>query len=499
MAALGTAAALVLSGCGGPATSSGSGASELVVGRVESIDGMSGDSCLGSASIQTMPMIYGQLLTATEDGLDLTGGLAEDYEYDAKSRTYTLAVREGASFSNGDPLTADDVVFSIDQWRNGRNSGAYYEMIKSARAVDEHTVEISLSHPDTFLPALLTWCTSTVYPKDFAGLSEEEYFKKPISAGPYSLVSWSNPGPSEQLVLEKNDGWYGAADGEPHIDKIEIRTTADLAQQVLAFESGAVDVIENITHDEASQLAPEAVHDSAPSHTQDLMLNSNLPALADKDVRTAISLGINREAIAEVVGGGAVPAENIFPINVPNSVLADDPQHYDPDAAKALMAGKKVPDLKLTFEGGTSALRNAANLIREDLGELGINVTLSPSDSASLFDMASSGDFELLINGVSAISPTIFDPISFLATSWYGWTGADAEVMQDQYLRGTTTFDDATREDAVRAIQNDVEEQRTVVGLYHEPTSAAVAPGVQHLVPLQYGLWNPSIVELDRS
>jgi peptide/nickel transport system substrate-binding protein len=488
--------ALLLIGCGGGGATNGGASTTLVVGRAEAIDGMSGDSCLGTASVQTMPMIYGRLLTNTEDGFDVTGSLAKSYEYDAKARTYTLHLEQDAEFSNGDPLTADDVVFSVDQWTSGTTSGAYYEMIDRAEAVDEHTAVIHLKHPDTFLPALLTWCTSTVYPKDFAGLSAKEYFKKPISAGPYSVAEWRNPGRSEVLVLERNEGWFNAADGEPAVERIEIRSSADMGQQVLAFEAGDVDVVEQITSDEAAQLDPGLVQQSKPSYVQDLMIN-NAGALADADVRRAISLAINRDQLAEVVGGGAVPAEGVLPINVPNSVLGDVPESFDLDAAQALMAGKPDVKVKLVFEGQTSAVRNAANLIREDLATIGITVELDPADSATIFSKASSGDFDMAISGIAAISPTAFDPASFLLAAWYPWTGSDSAVLQEEYLRGTRTEKDDERDDAIRNIQNDANDQATVIGLWHDPASYAVSSRVGGFRPLQYRYWDSALVDLN--
>ncbi|GAA0412107.1 hypothetical protein Acor_16130 [Acrocarpospora corrugata] len=482
------AAVALVAGCGsgGGAGDSGTGAvkasNDLVIGRTVAVDGMSGDSCYGAGSISTMPMIYGNLLTNKPDGSGVQAGIAASYDYDASARTYTFHLREDAGFSNGSPVTAADVAFSFEQWRDGKTSGAYYDMIKSAEATDGHTVVVRLTRPDTFLPALLTWCTSTVYPDRYAGKTPEEFFAEPIGAGPFAFVSWQNPGPSETITLKKNPHYYGAPNGEPHVDTVITKTSADAAQQMLAFQGGQLDLIEQLTADEGNQLAPEQVRIPQPSQARDLMLNSKRPALADLALRKAISAAIDRQALASVQQGYAVPAEGILPTNVPNSVPPTKPYTYDLAAAKALMAERadtKPVTLAIGFDGSSSTVSTMVQLLRDQLAKIGVEVTLKPTDSATVYSMGSSGDFDMLISDPSAISPTVFDPISFVLTAWYPWTGADTKLMKEKFTTGTSTTEDAVKDAAVRAIQDDAQEQSTVIGLVNMSTAFAVAGYVE--------------------
>lgn len=486
---------LLVAACGGSSGESTKSENELRVGRTGSIDGMSGDSCLGPASIQTMPMIYSSLLVNTPDGQGVTGGLATDFKYDEKGLTYTLPLRPEAKFSNGTPVTAKDVVFSVKEWMAGKVGGGYYDMIRDAVALDEKTVRVDLKRPDTFLPALLTWCTSTVYPANYAGMTPEEYFKKPIAAGPYVVESWENPGPSERITLTKNPNFY--IQGQPFVGKVIITSSTDSAQQTLAYQSGQLDVIEQIGADDAPNLPGDQIIKSKPSQSMNLFLNTRRPTLTDPKVRQAVSLAVNRDDIAKLQDGFVIPAVGVIPTNVPNSVVGNNPQRYDLQAAKQLLSGHAPITVTLAFEGGSSTLSNVANLVRDQLGQIGVTVDLRPSDSASIYDMGKAGDFDILMSTVTAISPTAFDPIGFLVVAWYPWAGANMSVIQPEYTKGTSTFDDAVKDQAVRAIQDDATAQSALVGLYNQSAAYAVKPYVKGIVPLPYRLWDSAQVRIE--
>src|SRR4051812_34017451 len=197
------------SGGGGGGSTASPRPADLVVARATSSQGFEGGKCI--SDLQTGPWVYDTLLRIkTPEGDGVVGGIAKDYSFDTATKTYTFNLRPDAKFSNGDPVTADDVVFSIDQWRNGPVSGSYYATIASQKAVSDDVVEVTMTQQDSFLPALLTWCTSTIYPKDFAGQPKDEFFKKPIGAGAFSVDSFSDlTGPSESIKLVPNKYFYG--------------------------------------------------------------------------------------------------------------------------------------------------------------------------------------------------------------------------------------------------------------------------------------------------
>lgn len=489
------AAVALLTSCAGGGTAA-TDSSDLTVGRVKSLDGITGDACVGGASIQTMPMLYGQILSPAEDGSGLTGAIVDEWSFDEAALTYTFTVSDDAVFSDGKPVTSDDLAFSIAQWRDGQNSGAYYASIADQRVVDDRTVEVTVAYPDTFLPDLLSWCTSTLYPADFGGKTAEEYFAAPIGAGPYVLDDWQNPGPSEVLELSANPhGYLGNTDLVEHVT---IKTSSDVAQQLLAFRAGELDIIEDIGSDDVAQLDANNVVASEPSYAMDLMLNGADPALADPRVRQAISLGIDRDELVAALYEAVTPAVGIIPTNIPNSVPGSTPLEFDPERAADLLAEAGATDLaiEIGYESGQSSTSNVASLIERQLSEIGVTVNLKPIDQATAYSLAGAGDFQGLMSGVAAISPTAFDPIGFLMVAWYPWTNSDTSVIETQYGVGTSTFDDAVRDEAVATVQDDAFAQSTVIGLYNQPSIFAVADRVTGFVATPYRYWDSATVGL---
>jgi peptide/nickel transport system substrate-binding protein len=489
------AVALLTSCAGGGGTATD--AEQLTVGRVKSLDGISGDTCVGGASIQTMPMLYGQILRPAEDGSGLAGAIVDEWEYDETTLTYSLTVSDEAMFSDGAAVTAEDLAFSIQQWRDGQNSGAYYSSIADQRVVDDQTVEVELAFPDTFLPDLLSWCTSTLYPADFGGKSADQYFEAPVGAGPYVLDEWQNPVPSEVLELSANPHGYLGDTGI--IEHITIKTSSDVAQQLLAFRAGDLDIIEDIGSDDVAQLDPENVIASEPSYAMDLMLNAADPALADPRVRQAISLGIDRDELVSALYEGVIPAVGVIPTNIPNSVPGGEPLSYDPDRAAELLAEAGVTELsvEIGYESGQSSTSNVASLLERQLSKIGVTVVLKPIDQATSYALAGAGDFQGLMSGVAAISPSAFDPIGFLMFAWYPWTASDTTVIEEQYGIGTSTFDNTVRDEAVATVQEDAFAQSTVIGLYNQPSIFAVSDRVTGFVATPYRYWESSTVRLD--
>jgi len=469
------------------ATSAAGG--ELVVGRSSTIDGLQGDQCLGAGSIVVNPLVYDTLERIAPDGQGRVPGLASDVVYDPDALTYTYTIRDGAKFSDGSDLLADDVAFSIDQWRTGPISGAYFSMIASAEATDDHTVVVHLVQPDTFMPDLFVWCMATVYPKDFGGLTADEYFEKPVSGGPYAVESWSNPGPSETLRLVRNPYYWNA--DEVLLDAIEFRSSSDAGQRSLAFESGEIDVLENIDSIAARTLPEGTVMSVDAMPIQYLLVNSTLPELADSRVRQAISRAIDRDEIVAALDGFGVPAAGVLPINVPNSVIGDEPLRTDLAEAAALMEEVGVSDLSLDLiydnTGGDDSA--VAGVVAEQLGKVGITVNLVPSDSGTIFGRLSSGDFQLAMSGAAAVSPNVMDPVSFLYFAYYPWTGADTTMIGEQFAIGTSTVDPAEIQAAVVAIQNDAWDQSTAIGLYNLEPTFGVSPNVKGFNPLPYLVW----------
>ncbi len=499
LAAVAASAALLLTACssGGesptgdgssaPATSPHPGT--ITIARPAASNGWEGDKCIDT-SIILNPAVYDTLVRdQVPDGNGLAPGLAESYEWDAASNSYVFHLRKDAKFSNGQPVTAKDVAFSVDQWTSGDFSGSYYVNVDHPEVVDDYTVKIVMKKVDTFLPELLTWCTSPIYPDNFAGEDKDAYFQKPISAGPYEVQSWDDPmGTSEKITLTPNPYYYGWAGGKAPLDQIVVETIPDPSQRALQYQSGDVDILDAVDSAQATQLDPSQLVTTKPNPIQSLMVNEATPGLDNLDIRQAIALGLDRDQIAQALSNGSIPAVGALPVNVPGEVDPTTPNRYDPDKAKQLVADSGVsdPTFTLLYDSADHSTDILAQTIQSQLATIGITINLETTDDNTVNARQGDGDYELSFGGASAISPTIFDPISWIAIQ-YGWTGSPkASTIQDEFEAGTSTLDPAEAATHAKAVQDFITTDLGMIGLVNTTATYAAQPWVTGFQPLQY-------------
>ena len=465
---------------------------EITVGRRTSMFGWQGDLALNAAMFQTLNMVYGNLVTLDETGTELAPGLAESFDFDPAVPSITLTLRPGLLFSDGSELTSADVAFSVDQWKAGPVNGGIFADIASTETPDDLTIVMTLSRPNVYVLNVLATGIATVYPEDFGGKTVEEFGTAPIGAGPYTLVDWSNPGPDETIVLERNDNYW--EEGKPYLDRITYRSFSDANQMVLAYQAGDLDAVENVPAALVDQIPEDQRRVQPDGPIALLLLNTTRPGLDSADVRKAISMAIDREGLTELYGGFATAAAGVLPVNPSDYGAPSEAAGYDPDAARALIDAN--PDAKgLTLEmlhGPDDG--EVAQAVAAMLGEIGLNVTTSSVDSGTLFDRGGQGDFDMQINFNAAWPPTALDPV--IATQVIGWyyTGMDPNLASDEIAAALAEPDPAARAALISSIEDRLLEGGGKVGLVTIQQVFAATDRVQGWMLWPTGNWNSAAV-----
>lgn len=487
---------LTVAACGSSATAKGGSPrpGHLVLAAERPSQGFEGDKCI--SDLQTNPMIYDALLRIkVPNGDGVVPGLAKSYSYDEKAHVYTFDLRPDAKFSNGKPVTAKDVVFSFNQWTSGPVSGSYYANVKSAEAVSDTEVKVTMKQGDTFLPALLTWCTSTVYPDNFGGESKADYFKTPISAGAFAVKSTTDlTGPSEVIQMIPNKYYYGYAGKTPPFKSFEWRVISDPSQRVLQFKAGDVDLLDSVDSAAQAQVGKQYVQRSKPDQISGMLANTKSGPTADADLRAAISAAVDRSEVVQAQNDGNVAATGALPIDVPGAVEPTTPYSTKADLtqAKALLAKSKYPkgvSIDYLYSTSDKDAATAAQMVKSQLAKIGVNLNLQATDNTTLYARLSAKNFQMANFRASAISPTIFDPISYLQAAAYPYTGADHTVVDRAFATGTSTTDTAVQEAQAKAVQDDVLKQNFYIGVYNSRHAWAVQPWVKGFLDLQYGFF----------
>lgn len=491
--------ALVIAGCATAKSSTATGGKaasprpgDLVIASPSASQGWDGDKCV--SDLQTNGMVYDSLLRIkTPAGDGVAPGLAKSFSYDATKHTYTFEMRPDAKFSSGAPVTAADVVWSIDQWRKGPVSGSYYATIKSERAVSTSVLEVQMKQPDTFLPNLLTWCTSTIYPKDYAGQTAAAFFKKPIGAGAFEVASFTDPtGPSEVIALVPNPHFYGWPGGKPTLKTVTVKTVTDPSQRAVQFKSGNIDIIQGVDFATEQAIGKRAVVRAVPDTIASILVNIKRGPLRDPNLREAISKAIDRKAMASALSDGSEPATGMLPTNVPGATPPTTPYSYDLAGAKAALAkSSSAGGVTLTYlyDASDKALDTSAQILVAQLAKINVRVKLVTTDGNTVTSRESTGDFELGTSTASAISPTIFDPVSYIQAAPYPYAGASMTVIDKAFLTGTAATDPSAQQAQARAIQDDGLRQNVLIGMYNSTASWALQSWVKGFTPLQYGFF----------
>lgn len=162
--------------------------------------------------------------------------IAESWEISDNQMEYTFKIRNDVKFHNGDLLTVDDVVFSIDRGINSPKASPSFSHVKSVEKVDDSHVKIILNAPYNQILACLALPFGPIMSKSYVEtVGDEQFAREPMGTGPYKFVNWVR---GEKVVLEANEDYFL---GAPAIKHVEWVTIADTSAALLNLESSDID------------------------------------------------------------------------------------------------------------------------------------------------------------------------------------------------------------------------------------------------------------------
>ena len=324
--------------------------------------------------------LWGEPLVELTDDGGIEGKVAESFESTPDAQVWTFKVRKGITFSNGQPVTASDVLESLDR-HSGEDtkSGALGIMrgIKAMRAEGEDTVIIELDTPNADLPYLLADYHLIVQP---GGGKDDP--TAAIGTGPYVMKEIDM---GVRFVAEKNPNYWGDLG---NADVIELVVINDNTARVSALQSGQVDLIDRVPPRTAGLVARApgvTVHQtSGPGHYVFIM-HCNAAPFDNNDVRLALKYAINREELVEKILFGYGSVGNDTPINAAYPLFTPMEQRsYDPDKARFHMqkSGHDGSILLRTSENSFPGAPDAAALFQQSCAAAGINLEIKrePND-----------------------------------------------------------------------------------------------------------------------
>lgn len=349
---------------------------------------MNGTQILSMANCALMRSSYDENMgTVYEVGTRYS--IATDYEMAKDYSSLTWTIRDDATWSDGNPVTVEDILFSISRYQE--NSRYDYIDYTKLEKIDDTHLSVGFTKKDA--NAITGIGAMTLVEKAvFESLGAEKYFTTPsfVGCGAYKITDWVA---GDSMTLEAVDGYFG---GDPKIKKILIRFIAEASVAMMELETGGIDIIDIPNWTDVSNVL-KGNYEGVAKHIQipdmlHTMVGYNLSAdspCQDLLVRQAIAYAIDRDTVAlGAYEGVGETAYTFFSSNVENmKVFTQEtwPYHHDVEKAKELLVEAGYPNgFEMTILTNQDANRSmAAQIIKSQLAEVGINANIVNYDNAT--------------------------------------------------------------------------------------------------------------------
>ena len=356
-------------------------------------------------------------------------GLAASWEI-VSPQMIEFTLREGVTFQNGEAMTAEDVVFSL----NRMFSPTYppYAVRKRdrlgnftrAEATADGKVRVYTAKPEPLFETLLSMQQVMIVPKDYLmGLTGhpevdevsdyEAFGLAPVGTGPYAVAEFI---PGERVVWERHEGFWGAP---APLERVTVTRIPETASRITALKSGEADMITNIAPDQLALIESDPNLKAAGSVTplfHVMIMNVNHPRLEDPRIRRALSLAVDRDMLNEALwlGKAVVPSTHTMKefgaLYMPELTTFE----HDPEEAARLLDEAGYDGFEITFDTSATYYTNgllAAQAIQEMWAEIGVNSRIDVDDQWT------GSDPEMMVRNWS--NPMYFaDPFGSFGVMW---------------------------------------------------------------------------------
>ena len=403
----------------------------LTIGINEDIDSANPFTGLSSLAYELFTLQYPTLTQYAAEDFGIVPGLAESWEESADQRFWTYRLRPGMKWSDGTPLTAEDVAYTFNRIIDGKyektNFGSYTASMVRAEALDDVTVRIEVSKPSPVMDHLFVFILPKHIWESIDGKEVRKYDNEgtpespTVGSGPYVMVERQ---PGQFIRLMANPNWYG---GERPVDEIVFRVFNNADALGQALKSGEIDFAHGLDLGvyESLQGIPEITTVSAsPASYSEVAFNGGAaledgtpigdgnPLLKDPALRQALQWAVDRQAIVDrVLGGqGAAGSTVIPPLYTQWHLDPANPYSYDPAKAGQLLdaAGYALGDdgvrvdaqgnrlsFELLYRNDSPESQKSSEFVQSYFGDVGVEVQLKGVSEDALYEIVGQGNFDM--------------------------------------------------------------------------------------------------------
>lgn len=433
------------------------------------------------------------------------------------NQTFTIGLNPEARWTDGYPVTADDVIFTLNLMTNAQVASNYTYMfaiieglddsgylpdgstaIGGVRKVDDHTLTIKTKAPTTLaifedtigrnLMTLPKAALQDIAPED---IKKSGFMRQPtVTDGPFKIVAIDA---DHYVEMEANPDYFR---GAPRIDRLNFKVLQG-TEIPAQLQSGAIDmnipsagIIPIDDYDKVKGLKNVTTVEGPPIATQFMYINEKV--VPDAKQRQAISYAMNRGQILDKLLKGAGEVEDgFFTSYSPYRDKSLKPVDYDPEKAKSLLkasgwdSGKK---LTLSVLSGDSTLEQASKIIAKNLREAGVNVKIQMTDLSTLLDNLVKTDYDL---GILTVSLTPINPLPDIAYFLHegnpnGYRNDEVEKLLAELA---SEVDEAKIKDEYARLQRIIAQDVPMPSIYATKALGAVNNRVTGATPKDFGMF----------
>jgi len=433
------------------------------------LEGGTTDFCIPSAQlaisgILVVEAVYDTLTRPTQDPDVYAPYLAKSVTHNDDYTEWTIEIRDGITFQDGTPLTAEVVKQNIDAWREGILLGFVYQNIADV-AVSGNSVVVTMTTPWVAFPAFL-WTTGRTGIAAAAQLDSEDCATDMIGTGPFSVASFDPTTGNVKTV--KNQSYWRK--GFPYLDGVNFIVQEESSQRFSGLEGGQFDMTMSSGGQDLSkaQDISGAVSQLEPEGRQEIsqmLINVARPPLDDVDARRAVAMAVDRDALNLIdQKGQARYANQVFDTEIMGYVEDSGFPDHDPEQAHKLVEKVKAKN------GGTFAFTIATTFdqsvqtlfqeVKRQLAEFDIDVTLAPPvDQGTLINQAVGGSVDAFgwRNYPGQDPDTLY--VWFYGGSIVNFNHVDDQIMNDALDAGRQEPDPDKRREQYETFNKRMSEQ----------------------------------------
>ncbi len=338
--------------------------------------------------------LYEGLVKPSSTG-EMIPAVASDYKISDDAKTYTFTLRDGIKFSDGTPVTTDDVKYSLERYAENQGDSSAFSNIADISAKDGKIV-LTLKEADAELLPLMD---VAIIPQ-----KNQDPAKSPIGTGPFKFESYT---PGEGICMTRNENYW--QEGLPYLDEVDFKFVPDVETEFMDLQAGTIDIMKYMTSDQIETLGADSnynIVEGSMNLVQGLYLSSSYEPLSKPEVRQALSYAIDRDAINQFLFNGKSKVIGTHMIPAMSSLYnkdCDGVYTRDVEKAKELLKAAGYEngfDLTITVPNSYQQHIDTATIIKEQFAEIGVNVTLNPVEwSDWLQNTYRGGNFQATVIG----------------------------------------------------------------------------------------------------